>query len=46
MAELADRAVRRGSAASRQRGAVAMHGRQEDAVDLLLEETASRVTDP
>ncbi|MEW9533280.1 glutamate--cysteine ligase [Microbispora sp. NPDC049125] len=39
VSELADQALRRGSAASRQRGALAMNGRPEDAVDLLLAET-------
>ncbi|MBP2706692.1 glutamate--cysteine ligase [Microbispora sp. RL4-1S] len=39
VSELADAALRRGSAAARQRAAVALHGRAEDAVDLLLKET-------
>ncbi|MEZ0076902.1 glutamate--cysteine ligase [Planotetraspora sp. GP83] len=39
VSELADAALRRGSAASRQRGALAQHGRPQDAVDLLLRET-------
>ncbi|WP_204055587.1 carboxylate-amine ligase [Microbispora corallina] len=39
VSELADEALRRGSSASRQRGARAVNGRPEDAVDLLLAET-------
>ncbi|GIG80749.1 carboxylate-amine ligase [Planotetraspora kaengkrachanensis] len=39
VSELADAALRRGSSASRQRGAHARDGRPEDAVDLLLQET-------
>ncbi|MGI5155575.1 carboxylate-amine ligase [Microbispora sp. CA-102843] len=36
---LADAALRRGSSASRQRGAYAVNGKPEDAVDLLIAET-------
>jgi YbdK family carboxylate-amine ligase len=39
VAGLADEALRRGSSASRQRGAFALSGRPKDAVDLLLAET-------
>ncbi|MEU7691654.1 carboxylate-amine ligase [Microbispora hainanensis] len=42
VSELADAALRRGSSASRQRGAYAVKGKPEDAVDLLLAETRRR----